>query len=281
MARASTTQRRGRSQPPPRRPAASAEDLMFFPKLRKRAKWVFLALAVMFALSVVFFGVGTGIQGANPWDAIQGLFEERRASGGPSVGEAQERVADNPKDPKARLELANALQAEGRTDEAIAQLEAYTEMSPRDTNALQQLAALYDTQAQEAQNEAIDAQLEAQRHLFPESFAPPEQAQIREQIGGGPIADTVNARATQRASAAYQEMQSAYTKEAEVYRKLTQQVRDDPLLYLQLGQASQFAGDTNGAINAYKRFLALAPEDPNAALVRQELKRLQPARGKG
>jgi tetratricopeptide (TPR) repeat protein len=281
MARASTTQRRRRPQPPARRPAPSPEDLMFFPKLRKRAKWVFLMLAVLFALSVVFFGVGTGIPGANPWDAIQGLFEERRASGGPSVDAAQERVAENPKDAKARLDLANALQAEGRTPDAIAQLEVYTEMKPRDTNALQQLAALYDAQATEAQNSAIEAQLEAQRHVFPETFAPPEQSRIREETGGGAIAETVTAQAGQRASAAYQEMQAAYSKEADAYRKLTRLVPDDPLLHLQLGQASQFAGDTKGAVAAYKQYLVLAPDDPNAPLVRQELRRLQPKPGKG
>jgi tetratricopeptide (TPR) repeat protein len=254
---------------------------MFFPKLRKRAKWVFAALGIAFALSFVFFGVGTGIGGANPWDAIQGLFEQRRAEGGPSVEDAQARVAKNPKDAKARLELANALQADGRTDDAIGQLEIYAEMKPRDTNALQQLAALYSAQAEEAQHEATDAQLEAQRHVFPETFAPPGQARLREEIGGGAIAETVTARATERASLAYQEVQTAYNKEAEVYRKLTALVRDDPLLYLQLGQASQFAGDTKGAIKAYERFLALAPDDPNAPLVRDELKRLQPKRGKG
>ena len=255
---------------------------MFFPKLRKRAKWVFLALAVLFALSVVFFGVGTGISGANPIDAILGVFEERRAAGGgPSVDDAQERVAENPKDAKARLDLANALQAEGRREDAIAQLEIYAEMKPRDTNALQQLAALYDAKATAAQDKAVEAQLEAQRHAFPESFAPPGQSPIRQEVGGGAITDTVSAQAGERISLAYQEMQAAYTKEAEVYRKLTDLVPDDPLLHLQLGQASQFAGDTKGAVAGYKRFLALAPDDPNAPIVRQELKRLQPKPGKG
>jgi len=255
---------------------------MFFPKLRKRAKWVFLALAVLFALSVVFFGVGTGISGANPIDAILGLFEERRAAGGgPSVEDAQERVAENPKDAKARLELANALQADGRTEDAIAQLEIYTDMKRRDTNALQQLAALYDAQATDAQNDAIEAQLEAQRHLFPESVAPPGQSRLREAIGGGPIAETVSTQSSERTSAAYQTMQQAYAQEAEVYRRLTALVPDDPLLHLQLGQASQFAGDTNRAIAAYKRFLALAPDDPNAPVVRDELKRLQASRRSG
>ena len=76
-------------------------------------------------------------------------------------------------------------------------------------------------------------------------------------------------------------MQQAYAQEAEVYRRLTTLVPDDPLLHLQLGQASQFAGDTNRAIAAYKRFLALAPDDPNAPVVRDELKRLQASRRSG
>ncbi len=254
---------------------------MFFPKLRKRAKWVFLALALLFALSVVFFGVGTGIQGANPWDAIQGLFEERRAAGSPSVDDAQEWVSENPKDAKARLDLANALQAAGRTEEAIAQLVAYTELKPRDSNALQQLAALYDTQAREAQEDAIAAQTEVQEHQFPASFADPEQSGIRDRLTEGPLAEAVVTRATQRATLAYQRMQEAYRKEADVYKKVTALVPDDPLLHLQLGQAAQFAGDTQAAVRAYKRFLALAPDDPNAPLVRQELRRLQPKRGNG
>ena len=249
---------------------------MFFPKLRKRAKWVFAALAFLFALSVVFFGVGTGIQGANPWDAIQGLFEERRASDSPSVDDAQERVTENPKDAKARLDLANALQAAGRTDDAIAQLVVYTDLKPKDPAALQQLAALYDTQAREAQEEAIAAQVEAQRHLFPESFEQPGRSSIRDELTEGPLAEAGSTRANERMQAAFVEMQTAYTKQAEVYKQLTALQPDDPLLQLQLGQAAQFAGDTKGAIAAYKRFLALAPDDPNAPLVREELKRLQP-----
>jgi len=33
---------------------------MFFPKLRRNAKWVFLFLALVFALGFVGFGVGAG-----------------------------------------------------------------------------------------------------------------------------------------------------------------------------------------------------------------------------
>ena len=33
---------------------------MFFPKLRRQAKWVFVILALVFALGFVVFGVGSG-----------------------------------------------------------------------------------------------------------------------------------------------------------------------------------------------------------------------------
>ena len=39
---------------------------MFFPKLRKHAKWVFVLLAIVFAGGFVFLGVGSGSNGHSP-----------------------------------------------------------------------------------------------------------------------------------------------------------------------------------------------------------------------
>jgi len=46
---------------------------------------------------------------------------------------------------------------------------------------------------------------------------------------------------------------------------------------LTLGQVEYFSGDTGAAITAYQHFLELAPDDPSAPLVKQELKRLTSA----
>ena len=76
---------------------------MFFPRLRRRAKWVFLLLAVFFAFGFVAFGVGAG--GSGIGDYFADLFNRNSvASGQPSVEDAQKKVAENPNDPKARLE---------------------------------------------------------------------------------------------------------------------------------------------------------------------------------
>ncbi len=129
---------------------------MFFPRLRRRAKWVFLLLAVFFAFGFVAFGVGAG--GSGIGDYFADLFNRNSvASGQPSVEDAQKKVAENPNDPKARLELANALQAAKRPEDAIKELERYVALRPKDANALQQLGALYDQRALSARRDLAAA----------------------------------------------------------------------------------------------------------------------------
>jgi len=58
---------------------------MFFPKLRAHAKWVFVLLAVIFAGSFVFLGVGSGSSGIG--DLLQGNWGD--LFGGGSGNSAQ------------------------------------------------------------------------------------------------------------------------------------------------------------------------------------------------
>ena len=109
------------------KPAAAArrsdvviEDTMFFPRLRRHAKWMFLFLALAFGLGFVGFGVGAGGIG------VGDVF--RDAAGGtgvPSISDSEQKVLDNPKDAQAFKDLATAHQAEGNIDEAV---EAMTEL---------------------------------------------------------------------------------------------------------------------------------------------------------
>ena len=45
---------------------------MFFPKIRAHAKWVFVLLAIVFAGSFVFLGVGSGSSGLG--DLLSGVY---------------------------------------------------------------------------------------------------------------------------------------------------------------------------------------------------------------
>ena len=242
---------------------------MFFPRLRRHAKWMFLFLAIVFALGFVGFGVGAG--GVGFGDVI------RDAAGGggtPSVSEAEKRVLDNPKDAQAFKDLSTAQQAAGNTDGAIEALQNYVQLRPKNTDVLRELAALYLQQASVAQERAqiLDARA---AYLAPGT--------IRDtifQLGGSPLQPDpiTNALSTgyqTKISAANSEIQTASAQAVEQYRRIAEIQPKDPSVQLELASAATSANDVATTIAAYKAFLKLAPNDPTAPEVRRILKQIQ------
>ncbi|HXF98126.1 MAG TPA: tetratricopeptide repeat protein [Gaiellaceae bacterium] len=247
------------------------EDTMFFPRLRRHAKWMFVFLALAFGLGFVGFGVGAGGVG------IGDIFRGTAGSGVPSIAEAEERAADNPRSPKAFRDLATAYQAKGRTDDAIEALERYLELRPRSVDVLRELAALYLAKAQAAQERAQIAQARV-------AYLAPGTVVEDFQLGGrplepDPITSAVRSRYEQEVSSAYAEAQQASAKAVDAYRRIARVQPNDPAVQLELAQAAQSAGDVSTAISAYERFLKLAPDDPTAHDVRRLLKQLRAQSG--
>jgi tetratricopeptide (TPR) repeat protein len=272
MARAQAQRRRRRAPSHAQKSARSAEDLMFFPKLRRRAKWVFLLLAIAFAIGFVAFGVGTGVGGTSIGDVLRDLIGQRNTAG--SLEDAQKKAQQNPKNADAQLAYANALQARGRTQEAIAALEAYTALQPKDSDALRQLASLWGSLANTARQDAQDAQLEAAEASATSSIATPSTPFLQD-VEQNKIAQTLAEQATTRATAAQQRAQQASAHEQKVYEQLTLLIPDDPSIFLSLGIAAQQANDLESAVAAYEKFLDLAPSDPSAAQVKQQVQFLK------
>jgi tetratricopeptide (TPR) repeat protein len=271
MARA-PAQRRRRAQSHARKSARSAEDLMFFPKLRRRAKWVFLLLAIAFGIGFVAFGVGTGVGGTSIGDVLRD-FLGRQDTGG-SIEDARKDALAHPKDADVQLAYVNALQARGRTQEAIAALEAYTALKPKDTDALRQLANLWGSVANEARQEQQVATAQATEASAASSIAVPDSDFLRE-VEQNKIAQTLAQQANARASAAASRASSAAGSQQRVYEQLTLLIPDDPSIFLSLGIAAQEANDAESAIAAYQKFLSLAPNDPSAAQVKQQIEFLK------
>lgn len=271
MARA-PAQRRRRAQSHARKSARSAEDLMFFPKLRRRAKWVFLLLAIAFGIGFVAFGVGTGVGGTSIGDVLRD-FLGRQDTGGSIEGARKDALA-HPKDADVQLAYANALQARGRTQEAIAALQAYTALKPKDTDALRQLANLWGSVANEARQEQQVATAQATEASAASSIAVPDSDFLRE-VEQNKIAQTLAQQANARASAAASRASSAAGSQQRVYEQLTLLIPDDPSIFLSLGIAAQEANDAESAIAAYEKFLGLAPNDPSAAQVKQQIEFLK------
>ena len=272
MARAST-KRGTRTRPHARRDVngyRAAEELMFFPRLRRKAKWIFLGLALVFAVGFLGFGVGAG--GSGIGDYLSDLLHGGSAGGSaPSVEEAREAVADHPQDAKARLQLADALERAGRRQEAIAALQAYVKMRPKDADALRRLAGLWVAEANQRRTVAANAYARAQSADPAETF---DSGPLAQALGSSPLTAGASERASQKANEAIVALQDAYREQEKIYKKLTRLTPDDPSLFLQLGQAAQLSQDTQTAILAYRKFLALAPDDPNAREVRRLVKQL-------
>jgi tetratricopeptide (TPR) repeat protein len=272
MARAQA-QRSKSSRSRARRSSSSAEDLMFFPKLRRKAKWVFLLLAIAFALGFVAFGVGTGVGGTSIGDVLRD-FLNSGSSGAQSLDDARKKAQENPKDGDAQIAYATALQTAGQTTAAVGVLEKYTAANPKDVNAQRQLAALWGAVATKARSDAQAASVDAAQATVGQP-APATDSPFLQQVQKNKIADTVSTEANARANAANLRAQNAYREAAKVYEQLTLLTPDDPSVFLQLGVASQSAADYPSAIAAYRQFLALAPDDASAPLVKQELKILE------
>jgi regulator of sirC expression with transglutaminase-like and TPR domain len=241
---------------------------MFFPRLRRQAKWVFLFLAVVFALGFVGFGVGAGGIG------LGNIFEGVADDGVPSVEEAEKRAAENPQDAKAFRDLAQAHQVDGDIDGAIEALERFVALKPRNTTVLRDLAALYITKAGEAQRRAQEANIRA-AYLAPGATFASSIVIDGKPLDPDPISEALSASLSTAVSTALGEAQQASASALGTYEKIAAATPRDPSVQLDLADAAQSAGDTARAIKAYETFLRLAPDDPTVPNVKRALKELR------
>ena len=244
---------------------------MFFPRLRRQAKWMFVFLALVFGGGFVIFGVGSNLP-----SGLGDILQDVTHDSAPSVGDARERVRENPRNPAAQLELADALQQNQRPDEAIAPLETYVRLRPRDEDALRKLAGLYSSKANRLNDEtnlaALDFQLASTGQLVqPKLSGEAEQGFFQ----GGALETAVMTEASERYTKLLQQAQAASSDAQRIYERIVRLDPRDPQLQLLLATSAERASDIQTAIAAYERFLELAPEDSSATAVRRAIRDLR------
>jgi Flp pilus assembly protein TadD len=249
--------------------APSIEDTMFFPRLRRHAKWMFVFLALVFGLGFVVFGVGAGGTG------IGDIFRDQGGtSSGQSVSDAQKEAAERPKDPLAWRDLSTALQTEGDTAGAIDALNQAITLKPRSPDAYRELAGLHLTRASEYQQQLQQAQVTAAFRApgtaFPSLTTKAGQATLTD-----PLDNAISNGATDDLSTLYQQASAEAAAAVTAYTRLAAIQPNDPNVQLELAQAAQQVGDSTTAIAAYQRFVKLSPDDPNASVVQAQLKQLR------
>jgi Tfp pilus assembly protein PilF len=233
---------------------------------------MFVLLALVFGVGFVAFGVGSGSTGIS--DILRGNFF---GGGGTSTSslakQKQKAIARNPKDISAYLDLAGIYQQDQDEEKALATLRKAEQVAPNNFDVLNRIAGIYSGQAELKRQAAQNAQIA----YFDATVSPPgldTSSSLGQAISGDPYSDVLKTRANE----AYSKMVSAFTKAETAYKKLVTAAAgtsQEANAQLQLAGAAQISGDTTAAVNAYTRFLKIAPDSPNALAVRQTLEQLK------
>ena len=245
---------------------------MFFPRLRRQAKWMFVLLALVFGLGFVVFGVGSG-GGLGLGDILKGVG--RGSSGSDPVKKAREQVQEHPRSAQAHLQLAEALQRSGDLKGATTEYVTYTTLRPKDTTAIAALAGLYLNRGNQIQRQAYNAQLAIQQSN-PGSFLPPLTVKGQTVLQSDPLGEIASKQSQQRFNELYANAQGAFSQAVVTYKRLVK-MDPQPTYQLELAQAATSAGDYPTAITVYSTFLKRYPNDPNAPVVKSQLKQLKQA----
>ena len=270
-----------RSAPSPIRSARRArrawEEQLFFSRLRRHAKIVYVLLALVFVFSFVLLGVGSGSNGIS--DALQSFFGSNSGSSvGSQISDKQKAVARSPKDVNLYLDLAGLYQSDNQEAKALA-------------DAAEGAAG----GAAEPRRDQPDREhlRRPGRPRRPTTTAPSSPSTARtwrtspgldtsSPLGQALTSDPYTQGLQTQLNDAYTKVTAAYQKVAGVYKQAAQVAKgtsDEPNALLQWASAAQSANDVTTAITAYQRFLKVAPDNANAPAVRQTLAQLQASLG--
>jgi len=254
-----------------RKAEKTLEDELFFSRLRGHAKWAFGLLAIVFGASFVFLGVGSGNAGLG--DVFSNVFGGGSA---PSIEKLQDKLAEQPRDKTVLTDLAQALERDGRYDEAIAAYQAYLAVRPKDKDVLASLALVYQSRAAAAANDANLAAREASLAAPAAQFRPGAGA-LGQALGSfvDPLAQAASQQAEQKYAEAVSRYQAANREALVVYKQLSALTPGDSSALLRYAQAAEGAGELGTAVSVYKTFVKRFPTDPLVVDARQKIKELE------
>ena len=230
---------------------------LFFSRLRRRQKWVFVALAVVFAVSFVAFGVGSG-NGSGLEQMYNSLFN----TGNDPVGKAQADIKAGKV--SAYKDLANAYISKNDNLDAINALESYLRIKKTDSTAWAQLGGLKKQQAdhyaQEYQQVQQSVSLQSPGSIFQPTFG-----QHPISLGTNPIDDFYNRQNSALLTPLAQNARTGYTDSLAAFRQSAKYASptDLPNAELAVYSASQLAGQGPVGLAALKRYVELVPDSPN------------------
>ena len=240
---------------------------LFFVRLRRHQRWVYAALAVVFGLSFVLVGVGSGGNGGLI-ENFTGLFG---GSGSSSVSKAQDEIKKDPA--KGYQDLALAYEEKGDLKNASEALKSYLVIRKTDAATWATLAGLEMSQGNTFATQYQNAQQAAQTADPSAPFLP--GGILGSAVGQNPTYQGASQDAATRTSLLYQKAVGAYGDAVTHYQRASK-LRPKNTSYLQqLATAAQNAGNTKVTVNALKRYLKVDPNAPQRKRIEQQIAALQ------
>ena len=266
--------RRARAEEPKRKKKAAPtwEEQLFFSRLRRHAKVMYVLLAIVFAAGFVVLGVGSGSTGIG--DILQGKFFGGGGSSTSSqISDKQDAITNHPKNVQLYLDLAGLYQADQNESQALATLKRAEVVAPKNVDVLNQIAGIYNARAARS----ADTYRTILNTYLENSVTQPG-LDANSQLGQALTSDPYTRALQTRLNNQYVAVTSAYSKAESTYQRAADAAKgtsNEANALLQWAGAAQNASDLATAVKAYKRFLVIAPDNPNAATVRQTLSQLQ------
>jgi len=278
---AQAQRKRQQQQPKPKRKAQSWEDQLFFARLRRHTKWMFILLALVFAVGFVAFGVGSGSTGVGGiGDIFNSVFGKSSSGIDSRIKSDQKKLAANPGDTSTAIDLSTLYQQRQDNAKALATLKDASAAKPKNLDLLNAIAGIYRNEASAARNDAAAAQ----NALASRAVTPPGldlNSTLGQALGSDPLTQDLRTKAT----TAFSKLTSAYSKAENAYRDVAIAAKgtpQEPNAQLALAsvavEAVQITGQQSEivlAANAYKRYLKLDPKGVSANQARQTLAQLQ------
>jgi tetratricopeptide (TPR) repeat protein len=241
---------------------------LFFMKLRRGQRWVFVLLAVVFAATFVGVGVGSG-SGAGLSQLYTGLF----GGGGSDVSKAKDEIKKNPT--KGYLDLAHAYETKGNTAQAISAFQSYLALKKNDATVWGELGGLELSHAQTLATRYQNAQQAAQLADPSQAFQP--TGTLSSALGANPVYSQASQQASTQTSQLYTQATSALNSAVSAYRKVTKIRPKDPTGWQQLATAGENSGDYKTAVTGWKNYIKYYPSSPQRSQIEKRIKQLQQA----
>jgi tetratricopeptide (TPR) repeat protein len=237
---------------------------LFFMRLRRGQKWLYAALAVVFAATFVGVGVGSGSGGLS--QLYTGLF----GGGGDAVSKARDEIKTNPV--KGYRNLATAYEAKGDTASAIQALQSYVGLKKKDAAAWAELGGLEMTQGQTYATQYQRAQQAAQLTAPGQVFQP--GGVLASAFGSNPVDQYNSQQVTSQTAQLYQQATQAYSAALQNYQTAAKLQPHNADAQFQVATAAETAGQYAIALRYLKLYLKLNPSSPQRKQIEQAIKQI-------